>query len=52
LTNFETTTTGLYAVYPTNRLTTPVIREFVDHVIGDLRARGVAGYLFPEIASG
>jgi len=43
LTDFETTTSGIYAVYPTNRLITPLIREFVDHVIGDLRARGVAG---------
>ncbi len=42
LTNFETTTSGVYAVYPTNRLITPVIREFVEHVIGDLRARGAA----------
>jgi DNA-binding transcriptional LysR family regulator len=43
LTDFETTTSGIYAVYPTNRLITPVIREFVEHLIGDLRARGVAG---------
>jgi DNA-binding transcriptional LysR family regulator len=42
LTDFETTS-GIYAVYPTDRLITPVIREFVEHLIGDLRARGVAG---------
>jgi hypothetical protein len=39
----ETTTSDIYAVYPTNRLITPVIREFVEHLIGDLRTRGVAG---------
>lgn len=43
LTPFETRTSGIYAVYPTNRLITPIIREFVEHLVADLRARGVAG---------
>jgi DNA-binding transcriptional LysR family regulator len=42
LTDFDTLSSGIYAVYPTNRLLTPIIREFVDHVAGDLRRRGVA----------
>jgi hypothetical protein len=33
---------GIYAVYPTKRLLTPAIRLFVQHVIGDMRSRGVA----------
>lgn len=41
LADYETATAGIYAVYPTNRLMTPVIREFVEHVVADLRARGV-----------
>lgn len=41
LADYETPAAGIYAVYPTNRLLTPVIREFVEHLIGDLRARGV-----------
>jgi DNA-binding transcriptional LysR family regulator len=41
LADFETPASGIYAVYPTNRLMTPVVREFVEHVIGDLRTRGV-----------
>ncbi len=32
---------GVYAVYPTNRLLTPRIRAFVDHLARDLRARGL-----------
>ena len=32
---------GIYAVYPTNRLLTPRIRAFVDHLARDLRARGL-----------
>ena len=40
LAEFETPSTGIYAVYPTNRLLTPVVREFVEHVFGDLRRRG------------
>ena len=42
LSDFETPASGIYAVYPTNRLMIPVVREFVEHLIGDLRARGVA----------
>lgn len=41
LADYETATAGIYAVYPTNRLLTPVVRAFVDHVAADLRARGV-----------
>ena len=33
---------GIYAVYPTNRLLTPSVRAFVDHLMRDLRARGIA----------
>jgi DNA-binding transcriptional LysR family regulator len=36
-----TPTAGIYAVYPTNRLLTPKIRLFVDHIAADLRARGL-----------
>ncbi len=43
LSHFETATSGIYAVYPSTRLITPIIREFVEHVVADLRARGVAG---------
>lgn len=32
---------GLYAVYPTNRLLAPRVRVFVDHLVRDLRARGL-----------
>jgi DNA-binding transcriptional LysR family regulator len=38
----QTPTAGIYAVYPTNRLLTPKIRLFVDHIVADLRARGLA----------
>ena len=41
LAGFETPSSGIYAVYPTNRLMTPVIREFVGHVIGESHSRGV-----------
>jgi DNA-binding transcriptional LysR family regulator len=41
LADFKTPAAGIYAVYPTNRLLTPVIREFVDYVVVELRARGV-----------
>lgn len=34
---------GIFAVYPTNRLMTPKVRAFVDHVAAGLRARGVTG---------
>jgi DNA-binding transcriptional LysR family regulator len=33
---------GIYAVYPTNRLITPKVRAFVDHLARALRARGLA----------
>jgi DNA-binding transcriptional LysR family regulator len=42
LTQYETPSSGIYAVYPTNRLLTPVIRVFVEHIIDDLRARGIS----------
>jgi len=42
LEKYETPVSGIYAVYPTNRLLTPVVRAFVDHMVRDLRARGVA----------
>lgn len=32
---------GIYAVYPSNRLITPTIRAFVDHLARDLRTRGL-----------
>ncbi len=32
---------GIYAVYPGNRLLTPTVRAFVDHLVRDLRARGL-----------
>lgn len=32
---------GIYAVYPTNRLLTPRVRAFVDHLARDLMARGL-----------
>ena len=32
---------GIYAVYPSNRLLAPKIRVFVDHLVRDLRARGL-----------
>jgi DNA-binding transcriptional LysR family regulator len=41
LADFETPSSGIYAVYPTNRLLTPLIRLFVQHVISGLRSRGV-----------
>ncbi|WPB84860.1 LysR family transcriptional regulator [Sediminicoccus rosea] len=34
---------GIFAVYPTNRLMIPKVRAFVDHVAAGLRARGLAG---------
>lgn len=42
LAGFETPTSGIFAVYPTNRLLTPTVRLFVDRVGRDLRARGLA----------
>jgi len=32
---------GIYAVYPGNRLLTPTVRAFVDHLARDLRSRGL-----------
>jgi DNA-binding transcriptional LysR family regulator len=37
----ETPASGIFAVYPTNRLMTPKVRAFVDHVAARLRARGL-----------
>lgn len=42
LADFATPKAGIYALYPTNRLVTPSVRAFVDHLAGDLRARGVS----------
>ena len=42
LENFPSPTSGIFAVYPTNRLLTPKIRAFVDHLARDLKARGLA----------
>jgi DNA-binding transcriptional LysR family regulator len=33
---------GIFAVYPTNRLVTPRVRAFVDHLARDLRVRGIS----------
>jgi DNA-binding transcriptional LysR family regulator len=41
LTGHEPAAGGIYAVYPSNRLLTPTIRAFVDHLTRDLRARGL-----------
>ena len=41
LAEHATPVSGIYAVYPTNRLLTPVICAFVDHLVRELRARGV-----------
>jgi DNA-binding transcriptional LysR family regulator len=41
LADFETPSSGIYAVYPTNRLLTASVRLLVEHLVGDLRARGV-----------
>jgi DNA-binding transcriptional LysR family regulator len=38
---YPPTAGGIYAVYPTNRLLTPRIRAFVDHLARDLRTRGL-----------
>ncbi len=32
---------GIFAVFPTNRLLAPAVRAFVDHLVRDLRARGL-----------
>ncbi|WP_207540733.1 LysR substrate-binding domain-containing protein [Sabulicella rubraurantiaca] len=38
----ETPSSGICAVYPTNRLIAPKVHAFVDHVAAGLRARGLA----------
>lgn len=38
---YEAPPGGIYAVYPSNRLLAPKIRVFVDHLVRDLRARGL-----------
>ena len=42
LAEFAAPRAGIFAVYPTNRLITPRVRAFVDHLAGDLRVRGIA----------
>lgn len=39
LAGFATPRSGIFAVYPTNRLLTPSVRAFVDHLARDLRRR-------------
>lgn len=41
LEGYETLVSGIYAVYSTNRLLTPVVRSFVDHLARELCARGI-----------
>jgi DNA-binding transcriptional LysR family regulator len=41
LRDFETPASGIYAVYPTNRLITPAVRLFVNHLTRELRLRGL-----------
>ena len=41
LAGIDTPVSGIFAAYPTNRLLTPVVRAFVDHLTRELRARGV-----------
>jgi DNA-binding transcriptional LysR family regulator len=41
LADHEAPSSGIYAVYPTNRLLTPRARVFVDHMARDLRVRGL-----------
>lgn len=43
LADFPAPGAGIYAVYPTNRLLTPPVRAFVDHLATNLRTRGIAG---------
>ncbi|WP_170984965.1 LysR family transcriptional regulator [Roseomonas sp. AR75] len=42
LAELPTVPKGIYAVYPTNRLITPKVRAFVDHLARWVRARGLA----------
>lgn len=44
LAEFETPQAGIYALYPTNFLLTPGVGAFVDHIAGNLRARGVPSW--------
>ena len=41
LKRFGAPVTGIYAVSPTRRLITPRIRVFVDHIVRELRSRGL-----------
>jgi DNA-binding transcriptional LysR family regulator len=41
LADFPAPTSGIYAVFPTNRLLAPLVRGFVDSLVRDLRARGL-----------
>jgi len=41
LAGYEPPAGGIYAVYPGNRLLTPTVRAFVDHLARDLRSRGL-----------
>ena len=41
LADYETPESGVFAVYPTNRLLTPSVRSFVDCLARDLKSRGV-----------
>lgn len=41
LAEFETPSSGIYAAYPSNRLIAPKVRAFVDHLVRELRARGM-----------
>jgi DNA-binding transcriptional LysR family regulator len=42
LAEWPTAESGIYAVYPSNRLVTPKVRAFVDHLARWFRARGLA----------
>lgn len=42
LNDFPTQPSGIFAVYPTNRLLTPKVRLFVDHLARHLKQRGLA----------
>lgn len=41
LADYETPESGVFAVYPTNRLLTPSVRSFVDCLARDLKSRGL-----------
>ncbi len=41
LSAFPAPESGIYAVYPGNRLIAPKVRAFVDHLVRELRARGL-----------